>query len=817
MTAAMASAAGCTLPSQDEAIYELEGDVSLRRDALGAVHVYGATDADVYYGSGFAQARDRLFQMDFIRRRALGRRAEIGGTRYVDDDRLVRMMGIASDADATEAKLRETSPAEYELLFAWTSGVNAFIDEVREGRAPLPAGFRELGHAPEPWAVRDGLAVGKLVLFGNANQIEFELLASLLRQYTPEVWERLPLFAPLESAFILPPAETSAPGGASSDVAPPPPPERAAWPPGSRAAMKRFAERWAQWQPGASNNWAVSGRHTANGRSLIAGDPHQPLRTPSVFWLHHLNSRDGGGTLDVAGFSFAGSPGIQLGHNRDLAWTATTTYPDVMDLVDVAYDGTTVTIAGERIAAEVTRETVLVRDAPAVDVEVVVVPGYGRLLPENLSPLPIASGRILLRWTGFGPTDEARGFFSMGAASDLDAYAAAVDRMEIANFNFIAATADDIVYRSSMAVPDRGPTAPDQPPYALLNGERVGPWGALDRSRLPRSGGEARGFLVSANNDPFGFTQGGAIADDPFYFGVFFDPGTRAARATSELERLVATGAVRREQMQELQRDTHSRPADLLVPILADALAAATTDPTLEAYRDRPDLAALTARLEAWDRRMDATSPEALVFHALLWFATSRTLRDDLSLAFSTIETASPIYLVKWALLTLTRGYPRADELMTEGRAAIVLAALDDTVRFLETRYGGIDGAYTWGDLHETHFRDLGVAAYDGPRFPSGGADGTIDVRSGSLFQGGDEPADTITSTSGAAYRMVAEFDETGRPQAWINFAPGNPGEPTDPGAFLGVDAWREGRYERLPFTEDEVDAATEEETVLSP
>ncbi len=80
-----------------------------------------------------------------------------------------------------------------------------------------------------------------------------------------------------------------------------------------------------------SNNWAVGADHTADGRPLLAGDPHSFLADPSFLTLSHLNSADAGGTYDMAGFSFAGTAGIHLGHNRHIAWTATTNFADAVD------------------------------------------------------------------------------------------------------------------------------------------------------------------------------------------------------------------------------------------------------------------------------------------------------------------------------------------------------------------------------------------------------------------------------------------------------------------------------------------------------
>jgi penicillin amidase len=73
-----------------------------------------------------------------------------------------------------------------------------------------------------------------------------------------------------------------------------------------------------------------------NGRPIIANDPHQPLQSPNVMYAMHMNSADAGGNIDAAGFGFAGAPGVQLGHNRNVQWAATTGFADCMDLYSVA-------------------------------------------------------------------------------------------------------------------------------------------------------------------------------------------------------------------------------------------------------------------------------------------------------------------------------------------------------------------------------------------------------------------------------------------------------------------------------------------------
>jgi penicillin G amidase len=814
------STAGCTLdplPCGDAACDLAsypgpDADVVLARDGLGVVHVSAASDPDAFFGDGYAQARDRLFQMDLTRRQALGRRAEVFGEEAVFGDRLVRTAGVRVSGRAAAEQIRASHPDEHQLLVAWTAGVNAYIGEVLRGEAPLPIGFSELGFLPEPWEVADGLTVGKLMLFGNANQIEYELLATILRDYFPEIAARLPLLMPLTDTFVLPPEErplspTSGSLGEKPAIAPRKMPADAA------ARLAKWSQEMAPFRPGASNNWAIDGRHTDNGQPFIAGDPHQGLRSPSLMWAHHLRSAAG---LDVIGFSFVGSPAVQLGHNRDLIWTATTTYPDVMDMLEVQFDGETVDLFGERLPVSPRTERIAVRDGDPIDIVVEEISGLGVLLPDGIAPVPVvdAGNRILLRWPGLAATREGEAFLGIDRAASLDAWESAVEVMEIGNFNFIAADAGGIAYRSNPLVPVRQALSPNMPPYSLLDGDDPNNAWVGTLSTLPRSRAVQRGWIASANNDPFGLTADGSIDGDPFYFGVFFDPGTRAARVESEIERLLAEGPVDRAAMEALQLDTHAVIADLLLPVLDAVYATVDDDPALEAFRDRADLEALITQMQSWDRRMDRDSAGAVTFHAFAWFLAERILRDDLSLAFDSIASASGIYLLKWAVLTVTERFPAAGDLMQEGRAFLVMGALDDAAAYLVDRFGADTSQYRWGNWHFTAFPSVGGDALAVDRVATDGADGTVNVSAATFFSDGAAPYDLV-STGGAIYRMVATFDEGGAPQAWVNFPRGNAGEPDSPHWDDTLEAWVEGQYARLPFTAAEVEAAATERAVV--
>src|SRR2546423_3557961 len=84
----------------------------------------------------------------------------------------------------------------------------------------------------------------------------------------------------------------------------------------------------------ASNNWVVSGKHTASGKPLLANDPHIPSAAPGIWYQTELTVPG----MHVAGVTFPGAPGIVLGHNDYIAWGATNLGPDVQDVYTEKFD-----------------------------------------------------------------------------------------------------------------------------------------------------------------------------------------------------------------------------------------------------------------------------------------------------------------------------------------------------------------------------------------------------------------------------------------------------------------------------------------------
>lgn len=151
-TALLLAAVWWTLPARDGrlSLPGLSAAVDVAFDGHGIPHVTAASESDAWTALGWLHARDRMFQMEAMRRGAAGRLAEITGAPAVRLDRYMRMLGLVQRAEADLAAL---PPEARRSLEAYAAGVNAWIS--RRGRFAGPE-FVLLG-APEPWRPVDSL------------------------------------------------------------------------------------------------------------------------------------------------------------------------------------------------------------------------------------------------------------------------------------------------------------------------------------------------------------------------------------------------------------------------------------------------------------------------------------------------------------------------------------------------------------------------------------------------------------------------------------------------------------------------------------
>jgi penicillin amidase len=592
-----------------------------------------------------------------------------------------------------------------------------------------------------------------------------------------------------------------------------------------------------------SNNWAVAGRYTDNGRPLLSNDPHQPFGNPIRFFAQHISSAEYGGSLDVAGFSFTGTPGVQLGHNRNLAWAATTNFADVMDLWRVTLSGEQVAIggpSGKSVTVNRRAETIRVRamsGPPAISdgvgegrmATITEVPGYGVLLPEDLLPVPKfvllkSDEEILFNWTGFAATREAAMYTGLDTAASLDAFEEAASRLDVGAVNLVFADKQSIGYYVHVNVPRRDAVKQGIKPWQLMDGSDPSTlWTGqlLGDQELPSARDPQRGYLATANNEPWGFTADGRVDNDPFYYGYFYDPGDRAGRIESELRRLIREkpGQVSRADMQTLQADVRSSVADDLLPPLFDAVKSIGSDPQLDAWKNRPELVALSARLEKWDRQMRRGQAEAALFFGLAHFMSKRAVSDEMGPFFNKLLALEPSYVYKPWRLALAN-VAGTTHIFQEPKQVLLVGALADAYDWAKQRFGVAhpesDTSFAWRDLELARFDHVLGGKWNAPAVPVDGSIGTVSPANAALVDSDGNLVNQLATDEGPLFRIVTSFAEDGLPESTVNYPRGNDANPQSAFYDNTHADWQNFKSQPLPFRRSEVDAAAVQRLVLT-
>jgi penicillin G amidase len=634
----------------------LDGPIDVVRDQWGIPHARATTAHDAFVAQGFVQAQDRLGQLEFDRRRAHGRWAEVAGPSAVPLDVFARRCGLG---DAARREYDALDPGARAVLDAYADGVNAYLSL---GRA-LPPDLALVDVAPEPWAPWDCCAVFLVrhVVFANwqkklwrgrlAVELGVETVAHLEHADEREV----PLIVPTGAVW-----HASAPSSNGLDDVL------------HATALVIDAQ--------GSNAWAFDGTRTASGQPLLAGDPHRLVEVPGVYAQCHLVCPE----FDVAGLSFVGVPGFpHFGQTERVAWCVTNANGDYQDLFVERFemgDPPRYEFEGAWRDAVVRHETITVRDGDPVSIECFAT-DHGPVVFGD----PSTGDAVVLRSTALAaPSSGLSVLLPMLCAQTVDELDAVMRAWVDPVNNLVSADADgSISYRTVGRIPVRS-RANAWGPVPGWTGEHE--WqGVVAYDELPRLRNPDVGMIITANQ---------RIVDDtyPHYLGLDYARPDRALRLH---ERLAGLHSATADDMSAVHRDRRSLAADVWVEHLV-ALDGA----------DAWEREALGA-LRTWDQVMDAESTAAAVY-VVTRDAAGRIVAHDPRLARLRAPlpseppgTFQPLELRLWALLTALLA--RDDTtLLPRGTTwdALLAAALADGVGMLRARLGDDPGAWRWGSLH---------------------------------------------------------------------------------------------------------------------
>jgi penicillin amidase len=468
-----------------EIVAPLAAPASIARDSLGVPHIAAQSWQDALFLQGYATAQDRMWQMDALRRFAAGELAEVVGPSALETDREARRLFMPHIAEAQEKALTPDARAIY---VAYVRGVNYYL-ETHRGRLPLE--FTLLNYEPRPWRVRDSILVG------------LQMYRTLTNSWRDE----------LRKLHFTSQGD----------------PQKIAW---------LYATRYGSETLPGSNAWAISGRHTASGKPVLANDPHLEFNLPSTWYLVHLKA----GELDVAGASLPGVPAVILGHNRHIAWGVTNLGFDVQDLTRERLDAQSgrYLYKGQPQQAQPERDFVPVKGARPSESLTWVTP-HGPIFFAEKNQV------YALRWAASTYVAQDFPFLDLDRAANWEQFNAALRRYEGPGQNFVYADdSGNIGYHAAGRLPMRQGCAGDVPSEGAEGScEWLGP---IPYDELPTVYNPLSGIIVTANQNPF-------PPDYRYPAGGVYPPPYRALEIRALLEAREKWTAA---EMLAVQKDVYS-------------------------------------------------------------------------------------------------------------------------------------------------------------------------------------------------------------------------------------------------------------------
>lgn len=841
---------------QDEGTLELAGldsTVRVLRDHQGIPQLYADSSRDLFFAQGFVQAQDRFFEMDFRRHVTSGRLAELFGEDALQNDMFVRTLGWRRVAEQ-ELALISTETRGY--LESFAEGVNAYL--AGKGGSQISLEYAVLGltggldYTPEDWTPADSLAWLKAMAWDLGSNLDDEIDRSLMStQLTREEVEALWPAYPYERNEPIVSQGALVDGVYEQDATRPGTrlPSRPPLLLAAASSLRRVKAASAglstllgtrNGDGIGSNAWAVSGAHTASGQPILANDPHLGASMPSTWYQMGLHCNEVGQDcpFDVSGFTFAGLPGVVIGHNADIAWGFSNLYADVQDLyleklVDddrYLYDRhvrplrtrqESFAIEGEDEPIEITvRES---RHGPLlsdVDEELAEV---GETSPvseaggaEARSADPAAEGAagpagpgddgsvepaekgygVALRWTALEPSKTVEALFGFNTASNWNEFRDAGRDFAVPSQNLVYAdAAGHIGYQAPGWVPLRRSGQGDWPvpgwdPAYEWDDDYI-PYDALPNVLDPDDG-----YVVAANQ---------AVVDDdyPFLLSSSTDYGYRAQRIRTLLQE---DDSLTVEDMATIQLDTLSELAEKATPMLRKITLPSNY------YRQGQ------RTLWQWDFRVDADSAAAAYF-AMVWaYVLELTFADQLP-----EDTLPSDGSRSWAVMEQLLEEPRNsfwdDIVTTEERETrddilqlAMIAARDELTRLLSRRTSD----WRWGDLHTLTLRSESLGSAGSPvaflfnrgDYELGGGPSIVNATHYDLAEG-------FEVTSLPSMRMVIPLDDVDASR-WVNLT-GASGHAYHENYTDQTQLWVNGESLPWAFSREAVETSTEHALTLNP
>ena len=694
-------------------------DIQIHRDSYGIPHIEAQSEIDAWYAMGYASAQDRLWQMEWYRRRGTGRWSEVVGIDGLEADRLFRRFQLDEASIVDELALTDETR---EMFQRYSDGVNAFVTENE-----LAPEYGLTGTPWEQWENWHSILVFKVRHVIMGKQLTKIARLNLLHKVGVETMAMLD-GEPPGGAVILPPA------GVTKQTVKLGQPE-----------LERSLENLGTLaiEDGGSNSWALHGSRTSTGKPIICNDSHRPLDVPNVYWQCHVICPE----FNVAGAAFPGVPAFpHFGFNGQVAWNITHGSADYTDVWVEEFRDNSGTLEykdqGEWCAADVRNVAIAVKDHADVPMEIVSTQ-RGAIMHGDprggagISMRYTATDRVNNQWESLRPMLMAETVLELNDTQDI--------WEEPVNNLVSADTSDNISYLYRGRIPVRADVSGRV--YPGFGADGTGDWvGDVPPDELPQSINPPEGFIATSNQSPWDKSE-------PFLSHEFSVP-SRAER----LAELLGDDRIWYPQdVVRLQGDVTSVPARRWAEYTA---ALPQTEGAAEQAR---------MLLAGWDGELTSTSPQGLLYtclrDALIEQIYRPVLGDDAWAWIQLPVNASAKGIVSRWFYGLGQTIEDINTSQTpDGRSmADILVSSLEIAWASAVRIGGPNSnLWDWGKFHRTNATHT-LAPLLGERLnpPDAGMGGDGDTVQVSSVGSGETGIGSVFPVGAlSVYRQVVDFDD---------------------------------------------------------
>jgi len=729
----------------------LNGQVDIYRDAMAIPHIYAGNSHDLFFAQGYIHAQERFWQMDAWRHIGSGTLSEMFGKGQLETDIFLRTLGWEQTAQTEWDGL---NPDARKILLSYADGVNAYLKDHNGEALSLEYAVMKLlspDYKIEPWTPVNSLTWGKAMAWDLRGNMEEEIeRAVLLKTLTPQqVDELFPAYPDDHPVIVNKIGDGASAQGLSANQAAFNIPDQTL---NTLAYNVSLLDQvlGAMGDGIGSNSWAVSGSLTETGKPLLANDPHLGIQMPSIWYQVglHCQPQTDECPYEVAGFSFAGVPGVVIGHNDRIAWGFTNVGPDVMDLYIEKVNPENPNqyeVNGNWVDFEIRTETISVVGGKPIEISVrstrhgpVISDSYGPLKdqgdPHDKEFIPFKDSAgidlpehyaVALKWTALTPSTPFEAIWGFDKARSWQDFRNAAQNYHVPAQNLLYADVDgNIAYQMPGDVPIRAKGDGSLPVPGWTDDYE---WtGFIPFDELPFTFNPAEGYIATANNQvpPRDFKY--LITND-------WDYGFRAERIVNMIKD--ANGKMSIADFQKMQGDMFDANGPVFVPLLMQ----------LDIPARNPKAALAMNLLSTWDFQASRDSSAAAVFQSFWRHLLQNTFNDDLPEAFW------PDGGSRWneIMRNITAESSWWDDKTTaesvETRDDILERSFLEAVKELNKIYGKDPSKWKWGEMHTATFRnqtlgESGVgpieALFNRGPFSTGGGEAIVNATGWSVING---------------------------------------------------------------------------------